>query len=1330
MKHSSRRILALLLALSLCIGMMPMSIFAEPETEAINEQSEEKIELSQSETDDSADLEEESEGVDVFETDAKGAPEAAKKADVTVLEEKKVDLEKVEEDAPLEAVKKAEMPVEALVKAVPAEEDRSMVIIASDAAMDALTTEADTKSEKASTTGTIHVYFYLDYKDFGAFTMYSNKYASANCQEGTTLASIAPDISDKKDGYVFMYWCHANYNGKDPIKMDEPLSLDKTSNGDIYAGGVWGHIVEYVIDGEKIDYNYSDGRTHIMRDGFQIVKDEASTSQPNIKKEGYVSEWPASVPVIEDRTIANGNPVEGWWVKVWTVSFVDEDGEPIDKPQTVKDGQFATKPTTAPAKNGYIFDGWYLATDNEESVNYFEADEDTKAVKSDITLVAHWTEKTKYTVSFYDENGVKIEKADQIVYDGDFAEPYDYESEDYEGQLLVWNVKDADGNLTEYDFNTPITGDIALYASWEDVFTVLYHVTNPANSFPLADVFDITYPCADAAKITLPTLADISTRILGYQKPDGFNFIGWATSPDGPVLKANADGTYDLAALLEANDPAAINDAAKSAVQSAPRQRITVSDNPGQESNGEERPNWPGTIIPGDPIPFTPISGDLNLYSVWEEVFTINYHTNYPTDRKDGKPDDSTVPTDPYAGLAEDAVKPEQFVLKSLDDADLKFETPEGYEFEGWYIVYSTGSNPRNPRDPGTVIPERPSIDVEYSDNQISLEGRDNSSNQGKQKITEDEMSQNEQGGQQVVNDTPAVQSGTSDRLYQPDESYNIYRKVDVYAIWLKKPVVMYHTFYAQFPDDMDLGGLEDDDYLDPTPYSVKDAKGGKQIEVLTFEDTGFVAPNGYVFDHWLVKFDDPNPRAESPVMPDFDDEDEADNEVKAAKQEAVLVDVKEAKTEKKETLVKMAAKASDVATAQKVDPAANKEPITLDINRYPGETQELHFRVDFNAIYVPAHWVQYNSNYPEELELDVQLANDNIAKDKNDVIYKVLSLDEVTKKNAAFKAPVGYKFLGWSLDDPDQTEKLLNAPDDTITFPGEKPAPTDVKPTNGNTVIDKDPGSVVPIDLSQIPNKDNGQNAPSSGLVSAGGASEETKATVADKATDEKVPGATVSDQPPEQDKDPGMQDETYMNNPEHVFYAQWEKVYGVYWIDENGSTDDPLATGTYDTFDPDNFDPAAEYGKQDGPNTDTLTKTENGVTYVFDHWNLKEFNEEEQTAVYEAVYRPVENQTNPGRPNNPSNPTTNTPAEDVSEIENNETPLTGYEESAEEVNNNETPLAGFEGEPEEETEVAEEAIPLTPFTGDDRNTVVWGIVSILSLLGIVLVARRRKEE
>ena len=100
MKHSSRRILALLLALSLCIGMMPMSIFAEPETEAINEQSEEKIELSQSETDDSADLEEESEGVDVFETDAKGAPEAAKKADVRVLEEKKVDLEKVEEDAP------------------------------------------------------------------------------------------------------------------------------------------------------------------------------------------------------------------------------------------------------------------------------------------------------------------------------------------------------------------------------------------------------------------------------------------------------------------------------------------------------------------------------------------------------------------------------------------------------------------------------------------------------------------------------------------------------------------------------------------------------------------------------------------------------------------------------------------------------------------------------------------------------------------------------------------------------------------------------------------------------------------------------------------------------------------------------------------------------------------------------------------------------------------------------------------------------------------------------------------------------------------------------
>ncbi len=119
--------------------------------------------------------------------------------------------------------------------------------------------------------------------------------------------------------------------------------------------------------------------------------------------------------------------------------------------------------------------------------------------------------------------------------------------------------------------------------------------------------------------------------------------------------------------------------------------------------------------------------------------------------------------------------------------------------------------------------------------------------------------------------------------------------------------------------------------------------------------------------------------------------------------------------------------------------------------------------------------------------------------------------------------------------------------------------------------------------------------------------------------------------------------------------------------------------------------------------------------------------------TAVFTATPKTPNTPNTPNTSNTPDDPPPITPTEEVTEIDNNDTPLasaTVEDIDDEEVVDAESPLAGFEVEPEEEDEIAEEATPFSPFTGDDRNTVVWGIVSILSLLGIVLLARRRKEE
>ena len=67
---------------------------------------------------------------------------------------------------------------------------------------------------------------------------------------------------------------------------------------------------------------------------------------------------------------------------------------------------------------------------------------------------------------------------------------------------------------------------------------------------------------------------------------------------------------------------------------------------------------------------------------------------------------------------------------------------------------------------------------------------------------------------------------------------------------------------------------------------------------------------------------------------------------------------------------------------------------------------------------------------------------------------------------------------------------------------------------------------------------------------------------------------------------------------------------------------------------------------------------------------------------------------------------------------------------DEADEIEGDDVPLSGYEVEPEEDEEIDEEATPLSPFTGDDRHTNAWAGVSLASLVGITLLARRRKEE
>lgn len=154
------------------------------------------------------------------------------------------------------------------------------------------------------------------------------------------------------------------------------------------------------------------------------------------------------------------------WVQISnTVSFNSNGGSAIDS-QRVVIGGYATKPATDPTKEGYDFVYW--ATDTA-GTNEFRFN--TTPINANITLYAKWTEKI-CNVTFYSDGGSAVET--QNVGYGDktiFPEIPIKDGYTFEMWRTRTEVTDEDSGTTKYqynefDFNTPVTNDITLYAKW------------------------------------------------------------------------------------------------------------------------------------------------------------------------------------------------------------------------------------------------------------------------------------------------------------------------------------------------------------------------------------------------------------------------------------------------------------------------------------------------------------------------------------------------------------------------------------------------------------------------------------------------------------------------------------------------------------------------------------------------------------------------------------------------------------------------------------------------------------------------------------------------
>ena len=147
----------------------------------------------------------------------------------------------------------------------------------------------------------------------------------------------------------------------------------------------------------------------------------------------------------------------------YTVTFDADGGTPEPAAQKVESGKTAAEPT-APTKEGYDFAGWYL----DDAATAYDFDTE---VTSNITLTARWTKK--------DTSDHVIEKTYIIKFNSNYGTPVKSQTVKQNGRVsAALAVTKRNGYIfdgwyldtafkTKYNFNTPVTKNMTLYAKWK-----------------------------------------------------------------------------------------------------------------------------------------------------------------------------------------------------------------------------------------------------------------------------------------------------------------------------------------------------------------------------------------------------------------------------------------------------------------------------------------------------------------------------------------------------------------------------------------------------------------------------------------------------------------------------------------------------------------------------------------------------------------------------------------------------------------------------------------------------------------------------------------------
>lgn len=195
----------------------------------------------------------------------------------------------------------------------------------------------------------------------------------------------------------------------------------------------------------------------IIVEGAEVTKPDDPTKEHYTFNGWYHDEARTDAVNFTTDEFEDSETLYAKWTPVsYTATF--EAGEGLTDPdaQTITYGNLVTAPV-APTNLGYLLTHWSLDVAGEEPFNFA-----TDIISENVVLYAQWAEAV--TVTFESNAGSDVDA--QVILKGGLAtEPLapTLDDNDFAGWYTDVAVQEA------YDFATPVTANITLYAKWETV---------------------------------------------------------------------------------------------------------------------------------------------------------------------------------------------------------------------------------------------------------------------------------------------------------------------------------------------------------------------------------------------------------------------------------------------------------------------------------------------------------------------------------------------------------------------------------------------------------------------------------------------------------------------------------------------------------------------------------------------------------------------------------------------------------------------------------------------------------------------------------------------